>query len=100
VSTIAGENQSDPDKPRYALLFSTDLELDVVTLFYMYKARFQIEFIFRDAKQFTGLTEAQTRSAQRLHFHVNASLTTLNIAKIELRQAQPTTSRWSIRSPV
>jgi len=82
-------DRSDPDKPRYALLFSTDLELDVVTLFYMYKARFQIEFIFRDAKQFTGLTEAQTRSAQRLHFHFNASLTTLNIAKIELRQTQP-----------
>ena len=82
-------DRSDPDKPRYALLFSTDLELDVVTLFYMYKARFQIEFIFRDAKQFTGLTEAQTRNAQRLHFHFNASLTTLNIAKIELRQTQP-----------
>jgi len=78
-----------PDKPRYALLFSTDLELDAVTLFYMYKARFQIEFIFRDAKQFTGLTQAQTRDPQRLHFHFNASLTTLNIAKIEQRQAQP-----------
>ncbi len=77
-----------PDKPRYALLFSTDLELDAVTLFYMYKARFQIEFIFRDAKQFTGLADAQTRNAQRLHFHFNASLTTLNIAKIEQRKAQ------------
>ena len=55
----------------------------------MYKARFQIEFIFRDAKQFTGLTHAQTRDPQRLHFHLNAALTTLNIAKIEQRQAQP-----------
>ena len=55
----------------------------------MYKARFQIEFIFRDAKQFTGLTDAQTRDPQRLHFHFNATLTTLNIAKIEQRQAQP-----------
>ena len=80
---------SDLNKPRYALLFSTDLELDAVVLYYYYKARFQIEFIFRDAKQFTGLTQCQSRDAQRLHFHFNASLTTLNIAKIEQRQAQP-----------
>ena len=49
----------------------------------------ETEFIFRDAKQFTGLTQCQSRDAQRLHFHFNASLTTLNIAKIEQRQAQP-----------
>jgi hypothetical protein len=82
-------DRRNPKKPRYALLFTTDLDLDAVTLFYRYKARFQIEFIFRDAKQFTGLAQAQTRDPQRLHFHFNASLTTLNIAKIEQRQAQP-----------
>ena len=87
-------DRRNPNKPRYALLFSTDVDLDAVTLFYLYKARFQIEFIFRDAKQFTGLkftglTDAQTRDPQRLHFHFNATLTTLNIAKIEQRQAQP-----------
>lgn len=76
------------NKTRYVLLFSTDLDLDPVTLFYMYKARFQIEFIFRDAKQFTGLADAQTRDPQRLRFHFNVALTTLNIAKIEQRQAQ------------
>ena len=36
---------SDPNKPRYALLFSTDVELDAVVLYHYYKARFQIEFI-------------------------------------------------------
>ena len=80
---------SDPNKPRYALLFSTDVELDAVVLYHYYKARFQIEFIFRDAKQFTGLAQCQSRDAQRLHFYFNASLTTLNIAKIEQRHAQP-----------
>ena len=73
---------------RDALLFATDLDRDAVTLFYLYKARFQIEFIFRDAKQFTGLADAQTRDAKRLHVHFNAALTTLNIAKIEQRQGQ------------
>jgi hypothetical protein len=34
-----------------------------------YQARFQIEFIFRDAKQFTGLCDAQTRKLERLDYH-------------------------------
>jgi hypothetical protein len=39
----------------YAVLFSTDTELEAMTLHRYYQARFQIEFLFRDAKQFTGL---------------------------------------------
>ncbi|TLD40196.1 MAG: Mobile element protein [Candidatus Jettenia ecosi] len=46
-------------KQSYALLFSTDVTLDVRTLYRYYTARFQIEFVFRDAKQFTGLTHCQ-----------------------------------------
>jgi DDE superfamily endonuclease len=55
-----------------------------------YRARFQIEFIYREAKQFTGLCDAQTRDAKRLDFHFNASLTALNLARFEAhsRQAQ------------
>ena len=48
-----------------------------------YQARFQIEFIFRDAKQFTGLSDCQSPSSQRLGFHFNASLIALNLAKYE-----------------
>jgi IS4 transposase len=40
----------------FALLFSTDTELDAGWIYRYYKARFQIEVLFRDAKQFTGLT--------------------------------------------
>ena len=80
-------DQRDPKHPRYALLFSTDLTLDAQTIYRAYKARFQIEFIFRDAKQFTGLTDCQARDADRLHFHFKASLTALNIAKSEQLQA-------------
>ena len=78
----------DPAKQRYALLFSTDTHLDALTIYRYYKARFQIEFLFRDAKQFTGLADCQARDADRLQFHFNASLTALNIAKVELLQAQ------------
>ncbi|MEG4508538.1 transposase [Microcoleus sp. F6_B4] len=48
-----------------------------------YQARFQIEFIFRNPKQFTGLSDCQSRSGQRLDFHFNASLIALNLAKYE-----------------
>jgi len=34
--------------------------LDAMTLIKYYKARFQIEFLFRDAKQYTGLTHCQS----------------------------------------
>jgi hypothetical protein len=65
----------------YAVLFSTDLNLDAHTIFLYYKGRYQIEFLFRDAKQYTGLTECQARSESKMHFHFNASLTTVSIAK-------------------
>lgn len=74
----------DKGKPtnRYAIYFSTDLNLDAFTIYKYYKARFQIEFLFRDAKQFTGLTHCQARSENKIHFHTNVSLTAVGIAKI------------------
>jgi hypothetical protein len=87
-----------------ALLFSTDIDLDAERILEYYKARFQIEFIFRDAKQFTGLGDAQTRDPKKLDFHFNASLTTLNLAKYEhqlcLQQtdAQPQSAPFSMSS--
>ena len=67
----------------YVLLFSTDTELDALTIYQYYKARFHQEFIFRDAKQFTGLCDCQARCQESLDFHFNASLTALNLAKID-----------------
>jgi hypothetical protein len=76
-------NLKNKNKPGYALLFSTDTELDPETLYCYYKARFQIEFVFRDAKQFTGLTDCQARNQASLDFHFNAALTALNLAKVD-----------------
>ncbi len=66
---------------RYSIYFSTDLELSGLLIYKYYKARFQIEFLFRDAKQFTGLTQCQSRNENKLHYHFNLSLTSVNIAK-------------------
>ena len=67
-----------------ALLLSTDIHLPPEQIVEYYQARFQIEFIFRDAKQFTGLSDCQARHLPRLDFHFNASLIALNLAKHEL----------------
>ncbi|MDR2057774.1 MAG: transposase [Dysgonamonadaceae bacterium] len=48
-----------------------------------YRSRFQIEFIYRDAKQHCGLADCRARSKNRLDFHFNAALTTVNLAKFE-----------------
>jgi hypothetical protein len=71
---------------RYAVLFSTDVNLEPQRLYRYYKARFQIEFLFRDAKQFTGLSDCQARSKAKLDFHFNASLSAVTFAKLEARQ--------------
>jgi len=65
------------------LYFSTDTELEPLDILDYYRSRFQIEFLYRDGKQFTGLADSQARSENKLHFHFNAALTAVNIAKVE-----------------
>ena len=74
-------NRKDPAKPRFIVLGSTDPELNGHKLLDLYAARFQIEFLFRDSKQFTGLLDCQARAASALDFHFNASLATLNLVR-------------------
>jgi hypothetical protein len=64
------------------VFFSTDLKMDGVEVLKVYKARFQCEFLYRDAKQHTGLSQAQCRSREKLHYHLNASLTAVSVAKV------------------
>ena len=73
-----------------ALLYSTDTELDPMTLIKYYKARFQIEFLFRDAKQYTGLTNCQSCRKSAIQMQVNSSLTALNLLKFEDRKQKNT----------
>lgn len=65
----------------HKLYFSTDIEMEATTIVKYYRLRFQIEFIYRDAKQFTGLENCQARSENKLNFHFNMALTATNLAK-------------------
>jgi hypothetical protein len=64
------------------LYFSTDLMVDGLKIISYYRARFQIEFLYRDAKQHCGLEDCQARSENKLNFHFNAALTAVNLAKV------------------
>jgi hypothetical protein len=83
IRVVVVVNRKEKEKPRLAVLFATDTELSANNIFRFYKARFQLEFLFRDAKQFTGLCDGQARDAKALDFQFNAALTTVNLAKLE-----------------
>jgi hypothetical protein len=85
----------EKDKVIVKLYFSTDLELPAWMIVKYYQARFQEEFLFRDAKQFTGLNHCQARSTNKLESHWNYSLTAINIAKVNHYLAIPKQQRKS-----
>lgn len=63
------------------LYFSTDLTMNGKRIVRIYTGRFQIEFLYRDAKQFAGLEQGQSRKKEAMYFHFNAALTTVSLAK-------------------
>ena len=70
----------------YKLFFSTDTEMDAEKCVMVYKSRFQLEFVFRDGNQFTGLEDSQARSREKLDFAFNASLAAINTAKAAIKE--------------
>ena len=62
--------------------FCTNIEMEATEILEIYQTRFQIEFVYRDAKQHTSLTSCQARNKEKLDFHFNMSLTAVNVAKI------------------
>ena len=72
------------------LYFSTDTKMEALKLVKYYRSRFQIEFLYRDAKQYSGLEHCQARSKEKLDFHFNAALTLVNLSKIYHQMNQDT----------
>lgn len=80
------------------LFFSTDLEMSGVDVVEYYKTRFQIEFVFRNCKEYTGLCDNQSRNIDKLHFAFNASLASENVAKVMLHETGQVISMASLKS--
>jgi len=82
INTVIVYTKNSKGNWVHKIYFSTDLKHTWQEVLEMYRMRFQIEFLYRDAKQFTGLNHCEARSISKLNFHWNMSLTAINIAKI------------------
>jgi len=70
---------------KYVLLACTDNNLSARLIVHYYQLRFKIEFLFRDAKQFCGLTHCQARNKRALDFHFNLSLAAVNLLQLQMK---------------
>jgi len=71
-------------------LFSNDLELSYEKIIDYYSLRFQIEFNFRDAKQFWGLEDFMNVKEVPLTNALNLSLFMVNLSQVLLRDFRKT----------
>ncbi len=69
------------DRKGYVILLSTDTKLKGEKIIRYYQLRFEIEFLIRDAKQYSGLEECQARTETKLYNHFNISLMTVSLMK-------------------
>jgi hypothetical protein len=71
---------------KHKLFFSTKTSMSGEEMLCTYRSRFQIEFCFRDAKQYTGLAHCQARHKNQLDFSYNTSFASQNVAKVMMKE--------------
>lgn len=72
------------NKESHIVLFSTDLELSFQKIIQFYSSRFQIEFNFRDAKEFWGLEDFMNVNELPIHNAANLAFSMVNVSNILL----------------
>ena len=77
-------------------MVSSDLKLSFDTLVDYYRLRFQIEFNFRDAKQYWGLEDFMTVTETAVTNAANLSLFMVNISHLLLREFRQTSTQFGI----
>jgi Transposase DDE domain len=73
------------------LYFTTRIAENFERILEIYQIRFQIEFLFRDAKQHTGLMHCQSTNLTKINNHLNLSLTSVSLAKATHWNKDPNT---------
>jgi putative transposase len=86
----------DTQAQAHVILFSTDLELSSDKIILYYSLRFQIEFNFRDAKQFWGLEDFMNVEKTAVTNAANLAFLMVNLSQILLRRFQQTVPEFSI----
>jgi putative transposase len=85
----------------HVILFSSDLTLAYASLVDYYRLRFQIEFNFRDAKQYWGLEDFMNVTPTGVTNAVNLSLFMVNVAyrlQDDVRQRAPDYSLLDLKA--
>jgi hypothetical protein len=93
IKLVIEQTMNNKNEAKQKLYFSTDLAMDGVTIMQYYRDRFQMEFLYRDGKQHTGLEDCQARDENKLAFQFNMALTAINVAKVEHWLSQPQKER-------
>ena len=76
-------------KAGHVVLFSDDLELPHDKMILYYRLRFQIEFTFRDAKQYWGLEDFMNIKSTQVHNAANISMFMVNFSRFLTEQNAP-----------
>jgi putative transposase len=83
-------------KQAHVILFSIDLELPYEKLYDYYTLRFQIEFNFRDAKQYWGLDDFMNIKHEAVTNAANLSFFMVNFSSVLLRQYRKNNPEFSV----
>jgi putative transposase len=80
----------------HVVLFSSDFDLAYDNLIDYYRLRFQIEFNFRDAKQFWGLEDFMNVNQLPLYNAANLAMFMVNVSQALIRHWRPTCPTFSV----
>ena len=83
-------------KQAHVILFSTDMELPYKKLYDYYTLRFQIEFNFRDAKQYWGFDDFMNVKQEAVTNAANLSFFMVNFSSVLLRQYRKSNPQFSV----
>jgi putative transposase len=83
-------------KRAHVLLVSSDRTLSAEHIIEYYRLRFQIEFNFRDAKQFWGLEDFMNIREQQVTTAMNLSFFLVNVSQILVRRFRHTAPAFSV----
>ncbi len=78
----------ETEKSGRVVLFSTDLDLAGLKIIRFYSLRFQIEFNFRDAKQYFGMSDFKNIKETQVNNAVGLSLFMANVSLILIEKAK------------
>jgi putative transposase len=80
----------------HVVLFSSDLELGYEKLIDYYRLRFQIEFNFRDAKQYWGLEDFMVVNEIPVYNSANLAMLMINLSQVLMRPLRENCPAFSV----